>query len=166
MKAGLHYFNLLGVLALAILCVAQWQHDRQLNLDLNRSERLRLEQTAKIGGLEAARKGLEEDLGQLKAAFSAQQGANAQVARDLVLSISTNQQLLAEQQTWRATLTNYAQTVAIQNDRIKEANARIEALASNLNQSIGKYNRLVTNYNAVVGELNALRKGFGTNSTP
>ena len=43
---------------------------------------------------------------------------------------------------------------------MREANNRIEELASNLNQSIRKFNDLVSNYNGVVGELNRLR---GTN---
>ena len=166
MKPGLQHFNLLGVLALALLCVVQWQHDRRLNLQLNQSERLRREQATRIGDLEAAQKGLNEDLGQIKQAFSAKQRAGAQVDHELALNLSTNQLLRAEQERLKSALTNYTQTVAIQNERIKEANHRIEDLASNLNESIRKFNDLVTNFNGVVGELNALRKAGSTNSPP
>jgi chromosome segregation ATPase len=166
MKPGLHYSNLLGVLALALLCVLQWQHDRRLNLQLNQSERLRGEQAAKIGELEAAQKGLNEDLGQIKQAFSAKERAGAQAEHELALNLGTNQLLKAEQERLKSALSNYAQTVAIQNERIKEANHRIEGLASNLNESIRKFNDLVTNYNGVVGELNALRRAGATNSSP
>jgi Mg2+ and Co2+ transporter CorA len=81
----------------------------------------------------------------------------------LALSGSTNQLLMAERDRLKSSLTNYARTVAIQNDRIKEANDRIEQLASNLNQSVRKFNDLVTNYNAVVSELNESPKAEGTN---
>ncbi len=43
--------------------------------------------------------------------------------------------------------------MALRDERMKEANARIEQLAADLNASIRKYNELVTNYNAVVRTL-------------
>lgn len=166
MKAGMQHLNFAGVVALAILCLLQWQHDRRLNLELNQSERLRLEQASKLGEVENARKGLNEDLGQVKESFSAKQKAEAQVERELALNLNRNRRLIAEQERLKGALTNYAQTVAIQNDRIKEANSRIEELASNLNQSIRKFNDLVTNYNSVVQQMNALQQNRGTNSPP
>jgi hypothetical protein len=44
---------------------------------------------------------------------------------------------------------------------MKEANARIEQLAADLNASIRKYNELVTNYNAVVKSLGPTRSQTG-----
>ena len=44
----LHYINFFGVIVLAVLCAMQWQHDRMLNLDVNRLEKTRLEQATKL----------------------------------------------------------------------------------------------------------------------
>ena len=48
MNRFLHWFNLLGVLALAALCVLQWRENRQLNLEVNRREKSRLAQTSRL----------------------------------------------------------------------------------------------------------------------
>lgn len=53
----------------------------------------------------------------------------------------------------KGAITNWANAVALRDERMKEANARIEQLAADLNASIRKYNELVTNYNAVVRTL-------------
>ena len=49
MNRCLHWFNLAGVLALALLCVVQWRLNRQLNLELNAAEKARQQQAARLG---------------------------------------------------------------------------------------------------------------------
>ena len=49
MNRFLHWFNLAGVLALALLCVVQWRLNRQLNLELNAAEKARQQQAARLG---------------------------------------------------------------------------------------------------------------------
>ncbi len=66
MNSRLKYLNLFGVLALAALCIAQWQRDRRLNLEIGHLDQTRLQQAAKIDEQAGQVKGLNEDLSQLK----------------------------------------------------------------------------------------------------
>jgi chromosome segregation ATPase len=166
MNAKLTRFNLIGVLALAALCAIQWQHDRGLNLELNRSEKARMQQAAKLAEQAQLLDGVNQDLAQLKVSLAKKQGALTQSERELHGAIRTNQVLAAECAQLKAAITNWSRTVNLQNSRIAEANARIEQLAAELNASILKFNGLVTNYNAVVGELNASRATNRVNAVP
>ena len=62
MNRFLHWFNLAGVLALALLCVVQWRLNRQLNLELNAAEKARQQQAARLGEQEQRLKGGATDL--------------------------------------------------------------------------------------------------------
>ena len=157
MNVKLNWFNLIGVVALTVLCVIQWQHDRRLNLELNRSERSQMEQAAKLAEETRALDGVTQDLSQLKGSLAEKQAALLQSVRDQQRSNRSNLVLAAECARLKAAITNWSDTVNLQNSRIGEANARIEQLAADLNASILKFNELVTNYNAVAGELNASR---------
>ena len=48
MKRALMWINLVGVTALAVLCVVQWQRDRRLNLEINRLEKQHYAQQERI----------------------------------------------------------------------------------------------------------------------
>ena len=157
MKERLKYVNLFGVLALAALCIAQWQRDRRLNLEINRLDQVRLQQTAKIDEQASLLKGLNEDLGQLKTSLGNEQSLRSQAEQKVVSAESTNEQLVLERDQLRAAITNWANAVAVRDERMKEANARIEQLAADLNASIRKYNELVTNRNAAVKTSGATR---------
>jgi chromosome segregation ATPase len=148
MKGRLKYLNLLGVLALAVLCIAQWQRDRHLNLELGRLDQLRLQQAAKIDEQAGLLKGLDEDLNQLKTSLTNEQSLRSQVEEKAVSTENANQQLALERDQLKVAITNWANAVALRDERMKEANTRIEQLAADLNASIRKYNELATNRNA------------------
>src|ERR1017187_2884920 len=150
MNGQLKYVNLFGVLALATLCIAQWQQDRRLNLEIGRLDQVRLQQAAKIDEQTNVLKGLNEDLGQLKTALANEQSLRSQAEQKVLSSESTNEQLILERDQLKAAITNWANAVALRDERMKEANARIEQLAADLNASIRKYNELATNRNAAV----------------
>jgi chromosome segregation ATPase len=157
MNGRLKYVNLFGVLALAALCIAQWQRDRRLNLEINRLDQVRLQQTAKIDEQANLLKGLNEDLGQLKTSLGNEQSLRSQAEQKVLSAESTNEQLVLERDQLKAAITNWANAVAVRDERMKEANARIEQLAADLNASIRKYNELVTNRNAAVKTSGATR---------
>ena len=150
MNNRLNYLNLVGILALAALCVAQWQRDRRLNLDLGRLDQMRLQQAAKIDEQAGQLKGLNEDLSQLKTSLASEQSLRSQVEQKVASAENANQQLTLERDQLKAAITNWANAVAVRDERMKEANARIEQLAADLNASIRKYNDLATNRNAAV----------------
>jgi chromosome segregation ATPase len=149
--------NLFGVLALAALCIAQWQRDRRLNLEVGRLDQVRLQQGAKIDEQAGLLKGLNEDLGQLKTSLGIEQSLRSQAEQKVVSTENANLQLGLERDQLKAAITNWANAVALRDERMKEANTRIEQLAADLNTSIRKYNELVTNRNAAVKASGATR---------
>ena len=157
MNGRLKYMNLFGVLALAALCIAQWQRDRRLNLEVGRLDQVRLQQGAKIDEQEGLLKGLNEDLGQLKTSLGIEQSLRSQAEQKVVSTENANLQLGLERDQLKAAITNWANAVALRDERMKEANTRIEQLAADLNTSIRKYNELVTNRNAAVKASGATR---------
>jgi chromosome segregation ATPase len=150
MNSTLKYLNLFGVLALAVLCIAQWQRDRRLNLEIGHLDQMRLQQAAKIDEQTNLMKGLNEDLGQLKSSLANEQTLRSQVEQKVVSTESANQQLLIERDQLNTAITNWSNAITLRDERMKEANARIEQLATDLNASIRKYNELITNRTAGV----------------
>ena len=157
MNNRLNYLNLFGVLALAALCIAQWQRDRRLNLEIGHLDQIRLQQAAKIDEQASQLKGLNEDLGQLKASLVNEQSLRSQVEQRVASAENANQQLALERDQLKAAITNWTNAVAVRDERMKEANTRIEQLAADLNASIRKYNELATNRNAAVKTSSAPR---------
>jgi len=153
----LHYFNLLGILVLAALSVAQWQRDRRLNLSFNQLEKTRLEQAAKISEQEQTLRGVNADLAQFKEQFTKAQSELAETSQKLRLIERQTNQLTIERDQLKASITNWVAAVTSRDERIKEASAQIRKFADDLNASIRKYNELVTNHNAVVNDLKELR---------
>lgn len=157
MSRRLQYWNLIGVLALGVLCVFQWRHDRQLNLDLNDSrkaiqaqERLLAESTNTINGLTA-------DLAGFKESYAAARTEATELHKKVSGLERENGQLTGERDQLKESITNWAAAVTVRDERLKEANARLTELVAKLNDSITKFNSLATNYNSVVDQLNATR---------
>jgi chromosome segregation ATPase len=161
MNGQLKYLNLFGAVALACLCVTQWLHDRRLNLEIKRLDQVHLNQSAKIEEQASQLKGLNEDLGQLKTSLATERALRSQVEQKLETAGAANDKLTLERDQLKGAITNWANAVALRDERMKEANARIEQLAADLNASIRKYNELVTNYNAVVKSLGGSRGQTG-----
>lgn len=153
----LHYVNLFGVLALAALCVVQWQGDRQLNLEINRLEKTRLDQAAKLVEQETARRGLHADLAQFKEQFSKMQTELSGTRDKLRNAERTEIQLTTQRDELKASITNWVGAVTARDERLKEASTQMRRLSDELNASIRKFNDLATNHNAAVKELNELR---------
>src|ERR1039458_2851728 len=96
MNGRLKYANLCGILALAALCIAQWQRDRRLNLEISRLDQVRLQQAAKIDDQANTLKGLHEDLGQFKTSLAKEQSLRSQAEQEAISIESSNQQLVLE----------------------------------------------------------------------
>lgn len=153
----LHYVNLIGVLALVVLCVAQWRHDRQLNLEINRLEKARLDLEGRLAEQERDARGLNADLVEFKDSLTATQAGLNETQAKLLIAERQLRQLTTERDQLRATLTNWAAAVEVRDKHLEQANNRIRELADELNASVVRFNELATNYNAVVQDLNELR---------
>lgn len=153
----LHYVNLAGVLALGALCVAQWQHDRRLNLELNRGEKVRLDQSARLEEQDRTARGLNADLAQFKEQFARSGNELHELRQKLRAAEGEVRQLARERDQLKSSVTNWAEAVAARDERLREAAEQIRTLADDLNASIRRFNELATNYNALVRERNELR---------
>jgi chromosome segregation ATPase len=161
MNGQLKYLNLFGVVALACLCIAQWLHDRRLNLEIKHLDQVHSEQSAKIDEQAGQLRGLNEDLDQLKTSLATERALRAQIEQKFGSAETANEQLTLERDQLKGSISNWANAVALRDERMKEANARIGQLAADLNASIRKYNELVTNYNAAVKALGGTRGQSG-----
>ena len=153
----LQYVNLVGVLALAALCVVQWQRDRNLNLEVNRLEQMRLDQGSKLAEQERAMRGLNSDLAEFKEQFTKAQTELNDARQKIRAAERDGRQLTTERDQLKTSVTNWAAAVATRDDRLKEAGTQIRRLGYELNSSIRKFNELATSHNAVVKNLNELR---------
>jgi len=171
----LQWLNLFGVLALAALCIFQWQRDRALNLEINRLEKARQQQEQKISEQDKAARALSDDLAHFKQQF---QGAHTNLAQ---LRVTTRElerqkaQLEIERDQLKSSVTNWSRAVTERDARLREANEQWRDLTARLNETVQKFNDLATNHNAtarrfnelgsnynrVVNELNQLRAGKG-----
>jgi chromosome segregation ATPase len=143
------------VVALLLLCVAQWWRDRYLNLDVNRLEGLRQAHEQKITEQDRTLRGLSADLAGFKEHFSAVQ-AELQETRARAEAAEKERDALADETArLKQNLTNWVDAVAVRDERLKEANERIRELAGQLNDSIKKFNELATNYNGLVTQVKA-----------
>ena len=167
----LQWLNLVGVLALAALCIFQWQRDRALNLEINRLEKARQQQEQKLAEQDKAARALNDDLAHFKQQF---QGAHTNLAqlRVTVRELEREKaQLHTERDQLKSSVTNWSRAVAERDARLGEANGQLRDLTARLNETVQKFNELATNhnramqrfnelgsnYNAVVGEVNRLR---------
>jgi chromosome segregation ATPase len=172
MNRRLQIFNLLGVAVLTVICLLQWKRDRALNLELNRSERTRLEQQSKLAEQEKNLRGLTDDLALFKEQLSRTQNDGRESAKRLKVIERENQLLTSARDQLQESVTNWANAVTARdkliaeaNDNIRALNERAGTLAGQLNASIQKFNELATNYNTVVEELNAARRAKSAGPT-
>jgi chromosome segregation ATPase len=171
MNRGLQIANLVGVIALAAICVFQWRRDRALNLELNHNEKVRLEQTGKIAEKEKELVGVRDDLGVFKEQFVRAQAEASEVRKEIRALQQTNDFLTQVYEHSQENLTVWSNAVATRdqlisnaNESIKTLNERAQDLGTRLNESIRKFNELATNYNQVVEQLNAARRAASTNT--
>lgn len=157
MNRWLQYFNLLGVIALAALCVFQWRMNRQLNLQLYELQNERIERTAKMEEQSKKLKGATDDLETFREQLTR---ANVELKQESEKAASNEAKLNAlmlERDALQESLAKWTNAVTERDQRLKESNAQIQKLANDLNAAVRKYNQLATNYNDVVKDLNELR---------
>ena len=156
----LQWINLFGVLALAILCVVQWQRDRQLNLEVQRLEKARYAQEEKMAEQEKAARGLSADLAQFKQQFQAAHTDLSEARKSLRESERDKTQLLNERDQLKTSVTNWTAAVSERDRRLKESGEQLRDLSARLTDSIQKFNELATNHNAAIHRFNELATNY------
>ena len=154
---SLHYFNLFGVLVLALLCLVQWNTNRQLNLEVNSLSKAQFDLAAKLAEEEQTARGLTADLAQFKEQFTRAEKDLGDTQRKLSLADHETHQLIVEREHLKTSITNWAAAVTTRDERLSEANTQLRRLSDDLNFSVRKFNDLATNHNALVKDVNELR---------
>ncbi len=157
MNRFLHYFNLVGVIALAALCVAQWQVNRRVNLEANRLEQIRLDQNTKLEEQGKTLKGYVADLDELRKQLTLTHTSLKETESKNAVTDRQVRQLTAESEQLKASVTNWASAVAARDERLKETYEQIQKSAQERNDAVVKFNELAGKYNATVKDLNTAR---------
>lgn len=159
---GLQYFNLLGVVAMAVLCVWQWRINRELNLQANRLDKDRQEQRARLDEQENKLKGQLADLEAFREHVK-QAGMSLKSAEsNLVVARHETMQLSSERDQLRESITNWAQAVTERDARLKQLAEQVQTVATERNDAIAKFNRVADQQNSVVNDLNQRTREYNS----
>ncbi len=154
MKNALVTLNLIGVLALGVLCVAQWRMDRRLNAELQRIEAIRADQSARLSEREKTIDGHVADLAALREHITRLTGELKETEGRLLDSERRAGHLASERDQLREAAKEWSEAVAARDEQLRSANLQIQELAARCNDTVLKFNELATNYNESVKLLN------------
>jgi septal ring factor EnvC (AmiA/AmiB activator) len=158
MNRFLHWFNFVGVLLLAALCVIQWRTNRQLNLDLNAVEKARQQQAARLEEQARQLKGGVADLDEFRAQLSSATAALKAAETKFALAERQVIQLTTERDQLKTSVTGWAAAVAARDAQLKQAATDAQKLADDRNATVLKFNDLAKRQNEQVKELERLAK--------
>jgi chromosome segregation ATPase len=161
MNRSLQYLNLLGVVALAALCVMQWRANRHLNLDVNGLEKARQEQAVRLADQEKTLTGYKADLDGFRGQLSRAAAEAAETGAHLAAAQHQLTQVLAERNQLNASVSNWMAAIEERDKQVKLANERLLKLAAERNEAVQRHNDLAEKYSEAVRQLNEHR---GSNS--
>lgn len=143
MNRSLTIFNLLGVLAVATLCITQWRTNSRLDAQVQALNKTCSDQQNKIAGQTETIKEDAADLEDLRQRLVLAEDQLADTQQELALRNAEYEQL-------RSTLKKWIQAVADRDAALKQAGVVIQKIAQERNDAIQKFNDLAAKYNAVV----------------
>lgn len=154
MNRGLVLANLVGAIALAILCGFQWQTNRAVNLEIHDLEKSRQTQQTMLDERDRAIKGCTADLDSFRARVSS---ATTELAQTAAKSTDTERavaQAAHERDTLKANVAEWTKAMAARDHELQAASAQLRALATERNDVVAKFNSLGEKYNQIVQTLN------------
>ena len=154
MNKALERLNLLGVLALAALCIFQWRANREANTETLRLEKARQEQSSKIAEQDKEIAGQRADLDVFRAQLTTTKAAEMELGRKVAEGDRANRQLVAEVEALKSSLTNWVAAVRERDQQIQVAGAELKKVAESRDEAIEKYNALAKTHNQLVADVN------------
>jgi len=156
----LQYFNVVGVLALAVLCAVQWQVNHKLNLDINSLMAINFQQQAKIADQTQTIKEDAADLDELRSRLMIDEATVksdlekiATLEHNLAVSELERRQLTSERDALKAVLDKWKAAVAQRDAALKDADTRLKQLIDDRNSAVTKFNDLAQKYNDLVKQI-------------
>lgn len=156
MNRSLPYINLLGVVALSVLCVFQWSTNRSANLEVARLEKVRIGQVTQLAEREKALQGCQGDLESFRTQLVEVNTRWKENEKKITSSDRELQQITAERDQLKTNITMWTEAVAVRDERLKKVNAEIQTLAADRNEAVTKYNELAAKQNQTVKDFNEL----------
>jgi chromosome segregation ATPase len=147
--------NFLGVVALAVLCTAQWGQNANLGQQINQFQKERADQQAKLADDDKTIKDNAADLDDLRTRLSALESSLKGSQDKLAKAQADNARLTADETQLKSALDKFEQGVVARDAALKDAGDRIQKLQAERNDAVTKFNDLATKYNATVQQLNA-----------
>jgi DNA gyrase/topoisomerase IV subunit A len=154
MNKALEKLNLLGVLALAALCVVQWRVNREANTAVVRMEKAQQEQSAKIAEQEKEIAGNRADLESFRSQLIATKSSETELSRKVVEAERANRQLTVEVEGLKESLTNWVVAVRERDVQLQRAATEIKGVVEARDEAIEKYNALAKTHNQLVADVN------------
>jgi chromosome segregation ATPase len=150
MNRFMTYLNFLGVIALTVLCLFQWQANNRIDAQLTRANQTRLEQTAKIAEQDSALRENATEMADLRQRLSLADTDLKDAQDKLAADNQQRDQLKGALDKWIA-------AVAQRDQALKQAGERLATLTAQDNQAVQKFNDLADKYNQVVKQLDEAR---------
>jgi 5-bromo-4-chloroindolyl phosphate hydrolysis protein len=165
MNRCIQILNFVGVLVLVGLCALQWTNNRTLNLETNRLEQIRQEQAARLAEQEKTIKGQGADLDTFRAQLEHTHSALKAAERKNAVQEQKLQRFVQENETLKTSVAEWSAAVHARDERLREANDRINAFAARADAAVRKFNQLATDHNDVVRQLNEARTQSSAKTT-
>ena len=159
---ALHFFNSVGVFALALLCGFQWHVNRNLNLRFNALDKLRLEQAGRLADQDEKISSQVRDLDSFREHIQ-RATSDLKIAESNTVACRREAEILAsERDQLRAGIDTWKQAVTERDQELSRAAAQIEKLAADRNDAVKKFNELAAKHNTVVEDLNTRTREFNS----
>lgn len=157
MTRVLQAVNFLGVIALALLCAAQWRANRRVNLEAEALDRTRQRQAVTIADRDRAIRGYVADLDELRQRLTTAEGQLKElndkltaVAADRDHIAAERDQIAKQRDQLKASLEQWQAAVATRDAAIKRTGSEVQKLATERNEAVLRFNDLAGKYNALV----------------
>jgi chromosome segregation ATPase len=157
--------NFFGVVAVAILCAAQWGQNAGLSRRIEHLTRANADQQSKLDDDEKTIKENASDMDDFRnrlaagdAALKDVQDKLAKAQADESRLTADNARLTSDNAQLTAALGKWQAGVAARDQALKDAADRIAKLQDDRNDAVNKFNDLANKYNAAVAQLNAAAK--------
>lgn len=162
MNRFLPWFNLLGVVALALLCAVQWRANRAAHLALHRLERTEVRQAGQLAEQTKTVAGQADDLASLRQHAHRLAEELSRSTAQLAAAKQALHQSTSEVGQLKASVTNWAAAVAARDERLRQAASERRALAGERNAQVEKFNELAARHNKLVKDYHALQQRLAT----
>jgi hypothetical protein len=157
MNRHLEKLNLLGVVILAVLCVAQWKINRDTNLQLASAQKFQQEQTTKIAEQEKVIQNHLADLETFRVQLTSAKASEKELEKKFAESDGANRELVNERDQLKASITNWAAAVETRDQQLRLAATNLQSLVQSRDEAIEKYNDLARRHNELVSDINRSR---------